>query len=58
MPLLHGKQARSESGFSRNVSTLIREGKPREQALAIAYSLKRERVKGGGKPLSGAKVRS
>lgn len=56
MPLLHGKKAKTESGFSRNVSTLIREGKPREQALAIAYSLKREKVR-GGRPLGGSKVK-
>lgn len=45
MPLLKGAKAKTDKGFSRNVSTLVREGKPQKQAVAIAYSLAREKVK-------------
>ena len=38
MPLRHSA---SRKAFAENVSTLLREGRPRDQALAIAYDLKR-----------------
>ena len=39
MPLAKGK---SEKAFSKNVKTEIAHGKPPKQAVAIAYSVKRE----------------
>lgn len=39
MPLKHGK---SEKAFKSNVKKEIEAGKPQKQALAIAYSVKRE----------------
>lgn len=35
MPLKKGK---SKKALSKNISTLIKEGKPKDQAVAIAYS--------------------
>lgn len=39
MPLVHGK---SDKAFSENVSREMDAGKPQKQAVAIAYSVKRE----------------
>ncbi len=39
MPLIHGK---SPASFSKNVSTEMHAGKPQKQAVAIAYSEKRQ----------------
>jgi hypothetical protein len=39
MPLSHGK---SKKTFSKNVETEMNSGKPQDQALAIAYSVKRK----------------
>lgn len=39
MPLMNGK---SPKAFSKNVSTEMNAGKPQNQALAIAYSMKRK----------------
>jgi len=39
MPLVKG---RSASAFKRNVKTELKAGKPRKQALAIAYAIKRK----------------
>lgn len=47
MPLEHSA---SKEAFSRNVSAEIRAGKPRDQALAIAYRIKRGRASGGAAP--------
>ena len=44
MPLIHSS---SKEAFSRNVSAEISSGRPRDQALAIAYRIKRERASGG-----------
>jgi hypothetical protein len=38
MPLKNGK---GHGAFSQNVGTLVREGYPQKQALAIAYSKQR-----------------
>ena len=38
MPLKKGKAARSRKGFSSNVRTEMRHGKPQKQAVAIAYA--------------------
>lgn len=45
MPLLKGSEARSQKGQSKNISTLVREGKPQKQAVAIALSLAGVKVK-------------
>ena len=45
MPLVKGEKARTRAGFSKNVSTEIKAGKPKRQAVAIAYSEARERKK-------------
>lgn len=42
MPLVSGKDARSEKGFSKNVKAEMKAGKPQKQAVAIAYSKARE----------------
>lgn len=42
MPLFKGK---SKAAFSKNVETEMHEGKPQDQALAIAYSIKRKKKK-------------
>jgi len=46
MPL---KQSSSKKAFSHNVAAEIRAGKPKKQALAIAYSVKRKNSKKRGK---------
>jgi hypothetical protein len=38
MPLNKGPAAKSKKGFSENVSTEMKAGKPQKQAVAIAYS--------------------
>lgn len=38
MPLTKGKKAKTKEGFSENVRTEMRAGKPQKQAVAIAYS--------------------
>jgi hypothetical protein len=44
MPLI---KSSSQEAFKKNVATLIREGKPRKQAVAIAYQIQRDaRAKG------------
>lgn len=42
MPLVKGKKASTRSGFSENVKREINSGRPKNQALAIAYSEARE----------------
>lgn len=42
MPL---KQSSSKKAFAENVKAEIRAGKPRKQAVAIAYSVKRKNAK-------------
>ena len=38
MPLVKGAKAKTKEGFSKNVSTEVKAGKPQKQAVAIAYS--------------------
>ncbi len=38
MPLVKGKKASSHKGFSENIKREVKEGKPKKQAVAIAYS--------------------
>lgn len=38
MPLVKGKKARTKEGFSENIKREIEAGKPKKQAVAIAYS--------------------
>jgi hypothetical protein len=45
MPLVKGKKAKSKKGFSENIETEIKSGKPPKQAKAIAYSEAREGMK-------------
>ena len=46
MPLIHSA---SDEAFKENVAQLIRDGKPRDQALAIAYRIQREARAAKGK---------
>lgn len=43
--LKSGRAARTKAGFSHNVRTEMRAGKPQKQALAIAYAKKRGKKK-------------
>ncbi len=42
MPLVSGKKAKTRAGFSENVKREMEAGKPQKQAVAIAYSKKRQ----------------
>lgn len=42
MPLVKGKKASTKKGFSENIKKEIKEGKPKKQSVAIAYSEARE----------------
>jgi len=42
MPMVKGKKASTKEGFSKNVATEMKSGKPQKQAVAIAYSEARE----------------
>lgn len=46
MPL---KKSTSKKAFSSNVRAEIKAGKPQKQAVAIAYSVKRQAGKKGGR---------
>ena len=43
------KKGTSNKAFQSNVKTEVKAGKPVKQAVAIAYSVKREASKKGGK---------
>lgn len=45
MPLVSGKKAKTKKGFSKNVETEMKAGKPQKQAVAIAFS----KARGNGK---------
>ena len=45
MPLLKGKKARTKSGISGNISTEIKSGKKKSQAIAIALSAAKKKIK-------------
>jgi hypothetical protein len=45
MPLVKGAKAKTKKGFSSNVKAEMNAGKPKNQALAIAYSEAREKKK-------------
>lgn len=38
MTMVKGKKASTQKGFSKNVETEMKAGKPQKQAVAIAYS--------------------
>ncbi len=38
MPLMKGNSAKTKKGISKNIKTEIKDGKPKKQAVAIAYS--------------------
>ena len=42
MPLVKGAKASTRKGFGTNVKREMEAGKPQKQAVAIAYSVKRE----------------
>ena len=42
MPLVSGKKAKTKKGFSKNVETEMKAGKPQKQAVAIAYAQARK----------------
>jgi len=52
MPLIKSK---SEKAFKKNISTEVRSGKPVKQAVAIAYSVKRDAKKADGGVVSSLK---
>ena len=45
MPLVKGAKARTKKGFSKNVETEMKSGRPQKQAVAIAYSEANEKKK-------------
>lgn len=53
MPLVKGAKARTKEGFSKNVSTEMKSGRPQKQAVAIAYSEAGEKKKPKKKRSSG-----
>lgn len=53
MPLVKGKSAKSPAGFSANIKKEVSAGKPKKQAVAIAYSVAR---KAKAKPKAKKKV--
>jgi hypothetical protein len=42
MPLIKGAKAKTKEGFSENIRRELAAGKPRKQAVAIAYSQTRK----------------
>ena len=46
MPLIKSK---SDKAFSKNISTEMKAGKPKKQALAIALNVERDNAKGSRK---------
>lgn len=42
MPLLTGNPAKTRKGIAQNIRTEIRAGRPRKQAIAIAFSIARK----------------
>lgn len=48
MPLVQGS---SQKSISQNIRTLLKEGKPREQAIAIALGVAYMKKKKGKKPV-------
>ncbi|MBP9727281.1 MAG: hypothetical protein KBD83_07455 [Gammaproteobacteria bacterium] len=49
MPLIKGKCGKTKAGISKNISTEIKSGKPKDQAIAIGMSIagKSKNKKGG-----------
>lgn len=45
MPLNKGAKARTRKGFSENIKAEMKAGKPQKQAVAIAYSVAKEKKK-------------
>lgn len=45
MPLVKGEKAKTRKGFSENVKREMESGKPKKQAVAIAYSEAKEKKK-------------
>lgn len=45
MPLVKGKQAKTELGLKKNIKAELAAGKPLKQALAIAYNVAGESKK-------------
>ena len=43
------KKSTSEKAFKSNIKTEMKAGKPQKQAVAIAYSVKREAAKKGSR---------
>jgi len=50
MPL---DKSNSKAAVSRNIETLLGEGKPRKQAVAIALDIKKRKSKSGGGSVKG-----
>lgn len=46
MTLLKGKEASTKKGLSKNIATEIKSGKPKDQAVAIAFSIAKKTKKG------------
>ena len=45
MPLVKGAKAKTRKGFSENIKREVKSGKPKKQAIAIAYSEAKEKKK-------------
>ena len=45
MPLVKGAKAKTKKGFSSNIKREMEAGKPQKQAVAIAYSVAKEKKK-------------
>lgn len=53
MPIIKGPRAASRKGFSENLERELKAGKPKKQALAIAYSEARQGKKKAGSKCDG-----
>ena len=49
MPMVKGKKAKTKGGISENIGIEMNAGKPKKQAIAIAYSEAGESKKKKGK---------
>lgn len=45
MPLLKNTKGKTKAGISKNISTLVKEHKPKKQSIAIALEIAKRKMK-------------